>query len=733
MKKFYAILCLAIASLTQLQAQAPQGFNYQATVRNSAGDLIVNTNVYFKFNIMQGSQTSLPVFTETHYVPTDDLGQVNIVIGEGTANTGTFSELDWSLGSYYLGIELDTGNGYVAMGTTQLLSVPYALYAENSGNAPPTTPNLQSVLTENNSAGQQQIKDLLEPTDGTDAVTKAYVDALSNTQGLMNFNGWDNYQVWNDGTSVQLTPNSFVFVNANDTTLIFPDGPENCCFGDVIYVYVMDGDPLTPLLFNLQANGFPIAVGGGDMPLEFTSSDIISGEFWSVGLNTIVNVGNYWMVAGFLGHIINDSDIDDDGDGYTENQGDCDDSNAQINPGATELEDGIDNDCDGEVDELPNSTIDITGFITSNTTWTSNNIYILNQKVVVQDGATLTIEPGTIIKGSSGTGSLASALVIARGGKLMAEGTASQPIIMTSASDDITVGQTMGSNLDQNDRGLWGGLIVLGNAPCSFSNDVAAIQIEGIPAEDEWGLYGGTDAADNSGVMKYISIRHGGALIGEGNEINGLTLGGVGLGTEIDNIEVVAVVDDGIEFFGGTVNASNLFVWAQGDDAIDIDQAYSGTIDNVVVHLGEASDHAFEIDGPEGSAAGSFTLQNASIFGNDVTSNGEYADYRKAATGVTKNIFAANFPAGKDVELDNNAVAQKFISGDLTFENWEVAGADNTIFVEKVGEFEVQIIDPSFTSQAASWTTTVSGQTNAGADTSAFSWTYSNAKAGFGY
>ena len=122
MKKFYAILCLAIASLTQLQAQAPQGFNYQATVRNSTGDLIINTNVYFKFNVIQGSQTAVPIFTEIHYVPTDDLGQVNLIIGQGTATTGAFSELDWSLGSYYLGIELDTGSGYVAMGTTQLLT-----------------------------------------------------------------------------------------------------------------------------------------------------------------------------------------------------------------------------------------------------------------------------------------------------------------------------------------------------------------------------------------------------------------------------------------------------------------------------------------------------------------------------------------------------------------------------------------------------------------------------------
>jgi uncharacterized protein (TIGR02145 family) len=148
----------------------------------------------------------------------------------------------------------------------------------------------------------------------------------------MNFNGWDNYQVWDDGTSVQLTPNSFVFVNANDTTLVFPDSPENCCFGDVIYVYVMEGDPLNTAILNLQANGFPVAVGGGYMPFEFTSSGTIVGWFNSGGLKTIVNVGNYWMVADFQGQIITDSDIDNDGDGFTENQGDCDDNNATIYP-----------------------------------------------------------------------------------------------------------------------------------------------------------------------------------------------------------------------------------------------------------------------------------------------------------------------------------------------------------------------------------------------------------------
>ena len=130
--------------------------------------------------LFRGAQTTVPVFTETHYVPTDDLGQVTLIIGEGTANTGVFSEIEWSLGSYFLGIELsiDGPNDYVAMGTTQLLSVPYALYAANSGNATPTTPDLDSVLAENNSANSQQIKNLQDPTEAQDAATKAYIDAL---------------------------------------------------------------------------------------------------------------------------------------------------------------------------------------------------------------------------------------------------------------------------------------------------------------------------------------------------------------------------------------------------------------------------------------------------------------------------------------------------------------------------------------------------------------------------
>ena len=133
MKKINTFLAFIVTMLTF--AQAPQGFNYQATVRNAAGALIVNQNVNFKFNIMLNSPTSVPVYSETHYVPTDDLGAVNVVIGQGTpTTTGTFAGINWGVGNYYMGIELNTGSGYVAMGTTQLLSVPYALYANSAGN-----------------------------------------------------------------------------------------------------------------------------------------------------------------------------------------------------------------------------------------------------------------------------------------------------------------------------------------------------------------------------------------------------------------------------------------------------------------------------------------------------------------------------------------------------------------------------------------------------------------------
>ena len=243
--------------------------------------------------------------------------------------------------------------------------------------------------------------------------------------------------------------------------------------------------------------------------------------------------------------------------------------------------------------------ISVAANISANTTWETGKIYILDTRVSVLSGVTLTIQPGVIVKGNAGTGSNATALLVARGGKLIAEGTATSPIIFTSLSDNILPGQVISPNLAPDLDGLWGGLLILGNAPVAAS--VSPKQIEGIPPSDANGLYGGTDPADNSGSIKYVSIRHGGANIGEGNEINGLTLGGVGSGTVIENVEIIANQDDGIEWFGGSVSVKNAIVWNAGDDAIDTDQAWSGTLDNFIVIT--PFDKCFELDGPEGSSA----------------------------------------------------------------------------------------------------------------------------------
>lgn len=272
-------------------------------------------------------------------------------------------------------------------------------------------------------------------------------------------------------------------------------------------------------------------------------------------------------------------------------------------------------------DQLGSNTILVTDNITSDTVWEDGNIYVLGGRITVEAGATLTIEGGVVIKGEAGVESNATALLVARNATLNANGTATQPIIFTSVADEITpedvdAGNFGSPNLSADINGLWGGVIVLGNAPISASNtngDVTEVQIEGIPSSDPNGLYGGNDPNDNSGSITYITIRHGGANIGEGNEINGLTLGGVGNGTVVENIEIVANQDDGMEFFGGTVNVSNVLVWNSGDDSIDSDQAWSGTLDNVVIVSPSGS--AFELDGPEGNYTGTgHTIQNATIY-----------------------------------------------------------------------------------------------------------------------
>ena len=363
------------------------------------------------------------------------------------------------------------------------------------------------------------------------------------------------------------------------------------------------------------------------------------------------------------------------------------------------------------------------GVLSANETWSGDSIYVLNGRVVVPEGIELTIEPGTIIKGKEGDGANASTLIIAQGGKIDAQGTESAPIIMTSILDNITVGEQAGTNLDETDAGLWGGLIVLGYAP--ISADASTALIEGLPANEAYAVYGGTNAADNSGSIQYVSVRHGGTLIGDGNEINGITLAGVGSATVVNHIEVVANVDDGVEFFGGSVNASNIVVWAQGDDAYDIDQAYSGTIDNFVYIAGPDSDHGMEVDGPEGTTGAGFTATNGSLYGMTA----EIADFRDSAMGNVQNIYITGFNDAGDWEIDETGGAYNFENGLLNFASIEIDMTNYTagktlaeVFMDKSDA--VSAWDPT------TFATEVTAPT-VGANESKLSWTYASMKGAF--
>lgn len=375
-----------------------------------------------------------------------------------------------------------------------------------------------------------------------------------------------------------------------------------------------------------------------------------------------------------------------------------------------------------DTDGSTGSNVFVNGNITANTTWTTGKVYVLSGRITVTAGTTLTIQPGVIVKGEVGTGANASALVIARGAKINAAGTATQPIIFTSVADEIKPGQIASPNMDPTLEGLWGGILILGNASGSFAGGVSEIQIEGIPPSDANGLYGGSNDADNSGVLKYISIRHGGANIGEGNEINGLTLGGVGSGTVIENVEVVANQDDGIEWFGGTVSVKNALIWNSGDDAVDTDQAWAGTLDNFIVICGTNTDHALEIDGPEGTYNAAHTVKNGSVKGHPKS---EFGDYRAGARGSFENIYFFDFPAPTD---NNNAGRGDLsLSGDPTIANF-------TGGILKFSKLEATLKDgvtltTAFRNGTSAHATSVALKANTvGADKSAFAeWTWADA------
>ncbi|MFN9325963.1 MAG: hypothetical protein ACK6A5_11335, partial [Flavobacteriales bacterium] len=212
-------------------------------------------------------------------------------------------------------------------------------------------------------------------------------------------------------------------------------------------------------------------------------------------------------------------------------------------PAATNYDPDADKDCCCEYATNTGGTIEVTANITTNTTWTSNNKYLLKGFIYIEDGATLTIQAGTIIKGDKPT---KGTLIVKRGGKLIADGTASQPIVFTS-------NQAAGNR----DYGDWGGIIICGRAPHNQPSDPT---IEGgVDAQ-----YGGTDPDDNSGILRYVRIEFSGIPFQPNQEINGLTMGAVGRGTILDHIQVSYCGDDSNEWFGGTVNAKHLIALRGG-------------------------------------------------------------------------------------------------------------------------------------------------------------------------
>ncbi len=233
-------------------------------------------------------------------------------------------------------------------------------------------------------------------------------------------------------------------------------------------------------------------------------------------------------------------------------------------------------------------TVDVSQILTGTNNWYRTNIYVLNGAVFVMSNSVLNIEAGTVIKGHNlgGQGTNVAALYIERGAKIYAEGTPQNPIIFTADVDDTT----LPDDIDIYARGLWGGLVIFGNSVLNGAVDAGGNAqplgskyevYEGLPDlalnGEQVFRFGGNNDDDNSGVLRYVSIRHGGAVLAPNKEINGLSLGAVGRGTTIEYVESYCAADDGFEFFGGTVNTKYLVSSFNDDDSFDVDMGYRGT------------------------------------------------------------------------------------------------------------------------------------------------------------
>ena len=337
------------------------------------------------------------------------------------------------------------------------------------------------------------------------------------------------------------------------------------------------------------------------------------------------------------------------------------------------------------------ATVTVSTDITTSTTWSASNEYDMTQQIYVKPGATLTIQAGTLCK-SNGNGSLA----VCKGAKIYVNGTAAHPVIMTSTADTMTAWH-LGCN-------EWGNLTIMGNALISGSHagkvpyirpgtstpntklpdGTNVRQMEGLTAAnagDPNVMYGGNDDNDNSGAIHYLSIRYGGKVLGLANELNGLSLGGIGRATEIDHVEIMNNVDDGIEIWGGTVNLKYISIWNVGDDSFDVDQGWRGKAQFGLIVQGASADavqgsgvgdNCFEIDGAEDADAQPVTtacIYNFTAIGQPASARKGTA-WRDGARVQYRNCIWMDV-AGKLVANDNtdgdNATAGYGLNGTLSF------------------------------------------------------------------
>lgn len=318
--------------------------------------------------------------------------------------------------------------------------------------------------------------------------------------------------------------------------------------------------------------------------------------------------------------------------------------------------------------------VTVSGDITTNTTWTSDNIYELTGGFVyVTNNAVLTIEPGTLIKGN------ASSLVITRGAKIMAAGTSAKPIVFTSFKA-----------AGQRAPGDWGGVLILGRAPI---NDPAGQRLAEGGIDPQKGLYGGTDLNDNSGVFQYVRIEYAGIAFQPNNETNGLTCGAVGLGTTIDHVQVSFGGDDAFEFFGGTVNAKYLISYRGVDDEFDTDYGFTGRLqfclslrDSTFADV--SGSNGFESDNDAtGTTNGPLTkpiISNMTIVGpkreltTTVHSNYKRAAHlRRSTSQSVYNSLLMGYPTG--LKIENANTANNASSGTLQWKNNIIAGCPQAL------------------------------------------------------